>query len=872
LISLRPYQTDSIEAVRAAIRRGKRRIMLTIPTGGGKTLTAASVMIAALGKRKRCLFVAHRLELIDQTVATFARLGITSVGVIRASDRRHDTSQPIQVASIQTLARRKQGEFDLVFVDEAHRSNAATYTKHVFERHAGAVLIGLSATPCRADGRPLGTHFDELIVGARYSELIAEGHIVAPLVYSTPVLPDMSTVRTSGGDYNQEDLERAVNNGALIGDIIAQWHKHPRQRTVVFAVSVAHSKAIVAMFRDANVRAEHLDGTTPEDERRAILRRLESGETELVSNVGVLCLDEQTQILTDAGWVGIDNMTTKHRVANWDAGGVTFEEPFEVIRRNREYGERMVSVNGERLDVRVTEGHGMLYRTTESGQFLKAPARDIVDRVCRLPVSGVAAPSCVRPVQRPTMSASRRALLITKTAYNVKALEGWPASTSRAEAVRRVDRRAALGHKNHSDLSLDDCRLIGFWTGDGCRCALQSGGVEYVLAQSYAYPKIIAWVDALISRLGIHVIAKDVAPAAKTTHKSKRWSMPRGTGGGRQQRAGLFYIEPYLEKSGSPLLWGLDVEQFGAFIEGFWMADGDHGDGTPKPTSRSMTIHNTNVALLDLLQAIAVVRGYGCTLGRASAPKQAHHLPCFRLRLRKKKTFHIGWDTFQLEQGWKHERVWCVRTRTKNIITRRGGKVLVMGNCEGWDMPSCKTLILARPTKSLGLYMQMAGRTLRPWQGVDSLILDHGGNVDRHGLPHEDREWSLSKKAKKGSGAPPVKACPACFAFVAACARCCPHCGHAWPVTVPEAKDVEPVIVDLALRTLDGDDAKLSFFRSLHRQCRDRGWKYGAVIHRYEARFSEPPAPAWIAALKADFRRDPEWKGRIKIRQADVAV
>lgn len=289
MAALRPYQVEAVENIRAALRRGRRRVLLTLPTGAGKTLTAASMIAGALARGKRSLFVAHRKELIDQTVAAFARLGITSVGVIRASDPRRDSSQPIQVASVQTLARRKQDDFDLVFVDEAHRSPARTYAEHVFERHAKAVIVGLSATPVRQDNKPLGAQFDELVVGARYSDLIAAGYLAAPLVYSTPLLPDLGTVRTSGGDFNAEDLEAAVNRGSLIGDLYTQWAKHPPARTVAFAVSVAHSRAIVERFAAEGVRAEHLDGTTPEDERVAILARLASGETTLVSNVGVLC-------------------------------------------------------------------------------------------------------------------------------------------------------------------------------------------------------------------------------------------------------------------------------------------------------------------------------------------------------------------------------------------------------------------------------------------------------------------------------------------------------------------------------------------------------------------------------------------------------
>jgi DNA repair protein RadD len=190
--------------------------------------------------------------------------------------------------------------------------------------------------------------------------------------------------------------------------------------------------------------------------------------------------------------------------------------------------------------------------------------------------------------------------------------------------------------------------------------------------------------------------------------------------------------------------------------------------------------------------------------------------------------------------------------------------------CEGWDMPSCKTLILARPTKSLGLYMQMGGRIFRPWNDVTPLVLDHGGNVDRHGLPHEDRDWSRTRKAKKGSGAPSVKACPACFAFVASGSKACPLCGHEFPAAAggaPDDEDREPVPVDLALRTLTGDDAQLAFFRRQHKIARERGWKPGAVFHRFKERFGTEPPAEWWRALKSDARGDSEWKGRLAERR-----
>lgn len=288
-VALRPYQSVAIEDLRAAIRAGHKRLMLQLPTGAGKTLTAAAMLISALLKGSRSAFVAHRKEIIDQTVRAFARLDVTSVAVIRAGDKRRDPAQPIQVCSIQTLVNRRFPDAVIVFIDEAHRSCAASYVK-LFEAYPDAIIIGLSATPCRPDGKPLGALYTHLVHGATYSALIAEGHIVAPLVYSTPMLPDLSRVHTTGGDYNAEELEAAVNKSALIGNIVTEWQKRAEgRRTVAFAVSVAHSLAIVEQFVAAGVRAEHLDGTTPQEAREAILARLESGETTLVSNVGVLC-------------------------------------------------------------------------------------------------------------------------------------------------------------------------------------------------------------------------------------------------------------------------------------------------------------------------------------------------------------------------------------------------------------------------------------------------------------------------------------------------------------------------------------------------------------------------------------------------------
>jgi superfamily II DNA or RNA helicase len=197
----------------------------------------------------------------------------------------------VQVASIDTLRNRPKPPAEVVIIDEAHRALAKSY-RDLAAHYVDAVQLGLTATPYRADGKGLGSAYQELVVVASPRQLIGEGYLVAPHVFTVPqeALPDLAGVPIKGGDYDESQLAAAVDRTHLVGNIVEHWRKHAGGiRTVAFAVSVAHSKHIVARFQEAGVAAEHLDGTTPGSERDAILARLDSGATQVVSNCGVLC-------------------------------------------------------------------------------------------------------------------------------------------------------------------------------------------------------------------------------------------------------------------------------------------------------------------------------------------------------------------------------------------------------------------------------------------------------------------------------------------------------------------------------------------------------------------------------------------------------
>jgi superfamily II DNA or RNA helicase len=175
----------------------------------------------------------------------------------------------------------------VLIIDEAHHCPARSYRK-IIDAYPGAILIGLTATPCRGDGRGLGGIFEAIIETPQVAELIVGGYLVPSRIYA-PTNPDLRGIRVQAGDYAESQLAERMDRPQLIGDVVTHWHKFSeRRRTVAFAVNVPHAIHLRDEFVRSGVRAEHIDGTTPKAERDATLARLARGEIELITNCMVL--------------------------------------------------------------------------------------------------------------------------------------------------------------------------------------------------------------------------------------------------------------------------------------------------------------------------------------------------------------------------------------------------------------------------------------------------------------------------------------------------------------------------------------------------------------------------------------------------------
>lgn len=284
--TLRPYQIDAENAIRDRFRAGYRRVLYVLPTGGGKTTVAASIMRQASARGSKILFLAHRKELIDQCSQRLDGLSVEH-GVIMA-DHPRVRATGVQVGSIQTVARRGLPWVpDLVFVDECHRIKGQQYLD-VLASMPKALVIGITATPCRLDGKGLAPPFDTMVLGPSLKQLTDMGHLVPVRTFARKK-PDLSGVHTSAGDYQQDELQAAMNKPEICGDVVREWQKHAAGRiTAVFGVGVEHSIALRDAFRAAGVAAEHLDGSTPRGERERLLADLAAGRITVLTNCGVL--------------------------------------------------------------------------------------------------------------------------------------------------------------------------------------------------------------------------------------------------------------------------------------------------------------------------------------------------------------------------------------------------------------------------------------------------------------------------------------------------------------------------------------------------------------------------------------------------------
>ena len=308
-MSLREYQLELKRGVYEAWAAGARAVMGVMSTGSGKTMTFTNIMSEHQGAS---IALAHRSELVSQMSLALARHGLRHRIIGAASTAKNcravnmnelgknfvDPHARIAAASVQTLVRRPveawMKEVTLVVVDETHHLLSDNAWGKALAMFPNARVLGVTATPMRADGKGLGRHADGLIdvmiEGPSMRSLIEAGHLTDYRLICPPSDIDLSSVPISaGGDYSPKPLSAAVHASHVVGDVVQHYIKFAAGKLgVTFATDVESARDIAAAYRAAGVPAEVISADTPDVLRAHLMHRFRARELLQLVNVDLL--------------------------------------------------------------------------------------------------------------------------------------------------------------------------------------------------------------------------------------------------------------------------------------------------------------------------------------------------------------------------------------------------------------------------------------------------------------------------------------------------------------------------------------------------------------------------------------------------------
>ena len=283
MLELRDYQIDALEGIRSKFIQGHRRVMLSLPTGAGKTIVGSAFIAAAREKDSNVIFVADRIALVQQTSEKLYEYGIRH-GVAQGSST-FGRFEPVQVCSAQTLEKRGYwNDADLVIVDEAH-----IFRKKIvqFLEATDVRTIGLSATPLT---QGLGDIYTAIVNPVTTDELTEQGWLVPLKVYCATEV-DMTGAPVNAGEWSGAEASRRVV--PIVGDIVSDWVRHTTNmfgmpvKTLVFSASVDDGAELCRQFQAAGYHFEQVSyKDRDDDERKAKIRAFREGRT-----IGLISVD-----------------------------------------------------------------------------------------------------------------------------------------------------------------------------------------------------------------------------------------------------------------------------------------------------------------------------------------------------------------------------------------------------------------------------------------------------------------------------------------------------------------------------------------------------------------------------------------------------
>lgn len=301
MLDLRSYQREALQRVYQAYKDGKRRVIVSLPTGTGKTVVFAHFP-RFFKMKKRLLVLAHREELLLQAREKFLRIDPELKIGIEQSASRAPADAKVVIASVPTLGRAGASrlrhlnpeDFFLIVVDEAHHAVAPTYQRifdyfGLFDRATSRYLVGFTATPRRGDKQGLGAVFQEVCYACDLREMIAERYLCPVTGWRVSSDVSLDNVKIRHGDFVETQLAQVVNTVDRNNLLVAAYREYAAgRRAIVFCVDVAHAMDVCQAFTAVGIRTSAVWGGMPIADRRMQLAQFSSGGIDVVTNCNVL--------------------------------------------------------------------------------------------------------------------------------------------------------------------------------------------------------------------------------------------------------------------------------------------------------------------------------------------------------------------------------------------------------------------------------------------------------------------------------------------------------------------------------------------------------------------------------------------------------
>lgn len=683
----------------------------------------------------RVLVLAHREELLEQAADKIHKVSPhLRVGIVKGSRNDHDNAHVV-VASVQTMAYRRPCRnqrvdedgnpmgrcnqcsrcsilpraeqikgIQAIIVDEAHHAAAPSY-KRVLRHYGGfdeggIPVAGFTATMTRDKGG-LAKVWEDVVYTRDIADMISDGFLVKPHAKQV-VVPgmDLDQAKKTSGDFTAKSLAQLMLDADAMSEIAKAYQEYASDRPgIVFCPTVEVAHAMTEAFVGVGIPTTTVWGDMPDEERKQALADFKSGKVQVLSNVmvltegfdepkasclvvarptlnpGLYCLDEKTEVLTNQGWKGADDSLLGTRLAAFDLtdSSVHWSDVLGYVNRPLDLGETMYGITSPTADIRVSDKHRMVWK--------------------------------------PRAADSK-----------------WRVSEARTLAERRsgyVFPIAGIQEAPGVPLTDDELRFIGWFMSDGT-INQKTNAITIFQAEHQPWnADIVAMLEGCGFKYRVYRAEQDTKFNRSST--GLRYTVSRGAprGEGKQLR-GWGDLEYYLSKDLAPTLDDMTKRQLAVLLHALHLGDGRKSQGKDW-TSQSYHISTGNKLMADRLQSLCVRRGFKCNVSEHSYNTN----PLYELHI--KDTMHksvggsgqLDRENFREVPHVVGERVWCVETDAGTIITRRNGKVAVVGNC------------------------QMAGRVLRPAPEAgktDALILDVTGVTTRHRLASI---VDLTGKAKK---------------------------------------------------------------------------------------------------------------------------